>query len=206
VRCGTRPSGSGPGQSIRNRRFAGVRQRCPKSRNSKRRRATHARTAYLGVALEIWAEHLEHAQPLRAVLTGLLEAGKRYNQMRHRAGRKLQRAADAAGCHPGAATFRRGAVSVIPAILRPRPEIAGGVIHTEVTTKPPAGDVNTWPSLQWAAFTSARALAAKPASLAHPHCSLTLLPRQAARLPVGFLYCATSLHQSRQLTQTDVEG
>jgi hypothetical protein len=48
---------------------------------------------YLGVALDIWAEHPEHAQPLRSVLAELLEASKRYNDALHRAGKELQRLA-----------------------------------------------------------------------------------------------------------------
>lgn len=48
---------------------------------------------YLRVALEIWAEHPELAQPLRAVLTELLELSERYNEALNRAGKELQRLA-----------------------------------------------------------------------------------------------------------------
>jgi len=48
---------------------------------------------YLRLALEIWNEHPELAQPLRTVLVELLEASVTYNQVLHRAGQQLQRLA-----------------------------------------------------------------------------------------------------------------
>jgi len=48
---------------------------------------------YLRLALEIWNEHPELAQPLRAVLVELLEASVSYNQALHKAGQQLQRLA-----------------------------------------------------------------------------------------------------------------
>jgi hypothetical protein len=48
---------------------------------------------YLRLALEIWNEHPELAQPLRIVLTELLDASVAYHQGLHRAGQQLQRLA-----------------------------------------------------------------------------------------------------------------
>jgi hypothetical protein len=48
---------------------------------------------YLQLAVEIWKEHPELAQPLRAVLVELLEASVSYNQVLHKAGQQLQRLA-----------------------------------------------------------------------------------------------------------------
>jgi hypothetical protein len=48
---------------------------------------------YLRLALEIWNEHPELAQPLKAVLVELLEASVSYNQALHMAGEQLQRLA-----------------------------------------------------------------------------------------------------------------
>jgi hypothetical protein len=45
---------------------------------------------YLRLALEIWNEHPELAQPLRAVLVELLQASVSYNQALHKAGQQLQ--------------------------------------------------------------------------------------------------------------------
>jgi hypothetical protein len=45
---------------------------------------------YLRLALEIWNEHPELAQPLRTVLTELLEASVAYHSLLHRAGQQLQ--------------------------------------------------------------------------------------------------------------------
>ena len=48
---------------------------------------------YLQLALEIWNEHPELAQPLRAVLVELLQASVSYHQALHQAGEQLQRLA-----------------------------------------------------------------------------------------------------------------
>jgi hypothetical protein len=45
---------------------------------------------YLRLALDIWKEHPELAQPLRTVLTELLEASVTYHSLLHRAGQQLQ--------------------------------------------------------------------------------------------------------------------
>ena len=54
---------------------------------------------YLSLALEIWNEHPELAQPLRAVLSQLLEVSVAYDQALHRAGEQLQHLAANPGPH-----------------------------------------------------------------------------------------------------------
>jgi hypothetical protein len=54
---------------------------------------------YLRLALEIWNEHPELAQPLRTVLVELLEASVAYNEVLHRAGQQLRRLASDPGPH-----------------------------------------------------------------------------------------------------------
>jgi hypothetical protein len=54
---------------------------------------------YLRLALEIWDEHPELAQPLRNVLAELVELSVAYDQTLHRAGQQLQRLAADPGPH-----------------------------------------------------------------------------------------------------------
>jgi hypothetical protein len=48
---------------------------------------------YLRLALEIWKEHPELAQPLQSVLVELQDASVAYNELLHKAGQQLQRLA-----------------------------------------------------------------------------------------------------------------